>query len=166
MDKEEFTDFVVIVAFSFQGNRKCCSLQYYVERQTGKRFRSRVSVERYLKESGNSTGQQLMLVQYHRSPSKDFSLPDGWIVEKKPRSNSSRIDRVLTPLCLWFICDLCLCFQNHVRDRYFCLQSYIEPGTGNKFRSIAAVERYLQAVGNGTVDSVSMVHSRRLSVSF
>ncbi|KAL1208538.1 Methyl-CpG-binding domain-containing protein 7 [Cardamine amara subsp. amara] len=112
--------------------------KYYVERRTGKRFRSLVSVERYLKESKNSysTDQQLMLLQYHRSPSKDFRLPDGWIVEEKPRRNTSHIDR-----------------------------SYIEPGTGNKFRSMAAVERYLQAVGNGIVNSVSMVHSQRLSLA-
>ncbi|CAL9244294.1 unnamed protein product [Arabidopsis halleri] len=106
--------------------------KYYVERKTGKRFRSLVSVERYLRESGNRIDQQLMLLQNRRGHSKDFSLPDGWIVEEKPRKNSSHIDR-----------------------------SYIEPGTGNKFRSMAAVERYLQAVENSTVD---MVHSERLAL--
>ncbi|VVB16640.1 unnamed protein product [Arabis nemorensis] len=110
---------------------------YYVERRTGKRFRSLVSVERYLNESGNHTDQQpLMLLQYHRVNSKDFNLPAGWIVEKKPRRNSTHIDR-----------------------------TYIEPGTGNKFRSMAAVERYLQATGNSTLDSISMERSERLSLT-
>ncbi|XP_010443760.1 PREDICTED: methyl-CpG-binding domain-containing protein 7-like [Camelina sativa] len=103
-----------------------CIDKYYVEWKTRKRFRSLVSVERYLKESGNHTDQQLMLLQYRRSHSKDFRLPDGWIIEEKPRKSSTQIDR-----------------------------SYIEPETGNKFRSMAAVERYLLAVGNGAVDSVS-----------
>ncbi|CAA0410934.1 Methyl-CpG-binding domain-containing protein 7 [Arabidopsis thaliana] len=107
--------------------------KYYVERKTGKRFRSLVSVERYLRESRNSIEQQLRVLQNRRGHSKDFRLPDGWIVEEKPRRSSSHIDR-----------------------------SYIEPGTGNKFRSMAAVERYLISVGNITLDSVSMVHSERL----
>nr|VDC79244.1 unnamed protein product [Brassica rapa] len=96
--------------------------KFYVERKTGKRFRSLVSVERYLKQSGNRTDQQqVVLLQHHPVPSKDFNLPDGWIVEEKPRRNSGRIDRF-----------------------------YTEPGTGKKFRSLPAVETYL----NGTVDSV------------
>ncbi|CAN7033128.1 unnamed protein product [Brassica oleracea var. botrytis] len=104
--------------------------KFYVERKTGYRFRSLVSVERYLKDPGKRADKKPMLIEYHRPRSKGFSLPDGWIVEGKPRSNSSHIDK-----------------------------TYIEPGTGNKFRSLAAVERYL----NGTDDSVnSMVPSGRL----
>ncbi|KAG2297349.1 hypothetical protein Bca52824_044018 [Brassica carinata] len=96
--------------------------KFYVERKTGKRFRSLVSVERYLKESGNRKDQQqLVLLHHQRAPSKDFNLPDGWFVDEKPRRHSGRIDR-----------------------------AYIEPGTGKKFRSLPAVETYL----NGTVDSV------------
>lgn len=101
--------------------------RFYVERKTGKRFRSLVSVERYLNESGKRNDyqhqQQLVLLQqqHNRVPSKDFNLPDGWIVEEKPRKNSGRIDRF-----------------------------YIEPGTGKKFRSLPAVETYLNG---GTVDS-------------
>ncbi|XP_024012173.1 methyl-CpG-binding domain-containing protein 7 isoform X2 [Eutrema salsugineum] len=104
--------------------------KYYTERKTGKRFRSLVSVERYLQESRNCTDQQLMVLQSHRGLSKGFSLPEGWIVEEKPRRYSSHIDR-----------------------------SYIEPVTGKKFRSLPAVERYLRAVGSGRVDSASMVGS-------
>ncbi|KAJ4875117.1 Methyl-CpG-binding domain-containing protein 7 [Raphanus sativus] len=101
----------------------------YIERKTGNRFRSLVSVERYLKDPGKLADKQPMRIEYGRS--RDFSLPNGWIVEGKPRSNSSQIDK-----------------------------TYIEPGTGNKFRSLAAVERYL----NGANDSVnSMVPSGRLS---
>ncbi|CAN7140348.1 unnamed protein product, partial [Brassica rapa subsp. narinosa] len=105
--------------------------KFYVERKTGYRFRSLVSVERYLKDPGKLADKQPMRLEYNRGRSRDFSLPDGWIVEGKPRSNSSQIDK-----------------------------TYIELGTGNKFRSLAAVERYL----NGTDDSVnSMVPSGRLS---
>ncbi|KAJ0261395.1 Methyl-CpG-binding domain-containing protein 7 [Hirschfeldia incana] len=99
--------------------------RFYVERKTGKRFRSLVSVERYLNESGNRKDHQQQLVllqQHHRVPSKDFNLPDGWIVEEKRRRNCCRIDRF-----------------------------YIEPGTGKRFRSLPAVETYLNG---GTVDSV------------
>ncbi|XP_006280768.2 methyl-CpG-binding domain-containing protein 7 [Capsella rubella] len=110
--------------------------KYYVERKTGKRFRSLISVERYLTESRNRADQKLMLLQCKRSHSKDFSLPDGWIVEEKPRKTSSHIDR-----------------------------SYIEPKTGNKFRSMAAVERYLLSVGNATLDSVSMLQSNQIALA-
>ncbi|KAL0709962.1 hypothetical protein Bca4012_016940 [Brassica carinata] len=105
--------------------------RFYVERKTGKRLRSLVSVERYLKkDSGNRKDHQqlVLLPQHHRVPSKDFNLPDGWIVEEKHRRNYSRIDRF-----------------------------YIEPGTGKKFRSLPAVETYL----NGTADSVD---SEQLSI--
>ncbi|CAH8386463.1 unnamed protein product [Eruca vesicaria subsp. sativa] len=98
--------------------------RFYVERKTGKRLRSLVSVERYLKQSKNPKDQQqqqLVLSQHHPVPSKDFNLPDGWIVEEKHRRNSCRVDRC-----------------------------YIEPGTGKKFRSLPAVETYLNG---GTVDS-------------
>ncbi|CAH2069391.1 unnamed protein product [Thlaspi arvense] len=107
--------------------------KYYAEPKTGKRFRSLVSVERYLKESRNRTDEQLMVSQYHRGHSKDFSLPDGWIVEEKPRRGSSHIDKF-----------------------------YIEPGTGKKLRSMAAVETYL----NGAADSFQSIvhHSQRLSL--
>lgn len=68
-------------------------------------------------------------------------------------------------LCWCLVCVIVL--QSRFSKTFILLlQSYIEPETGNKFRSMAAVERYLQAVGNGTVDSVSMVQSNRLAVSF
>lgn len=138
---------------------KNCSLQFYVERKTGKRFRSLVSVERYLKQSGNRTDQQqVVLLQHHPVPSKDFNLPDGWIVEEKPRRNSGRIDRVYTILISVFVW-LSLVFLLYLNRYGCCLQFYTEPGTGKKFRSLPAVETYL----NGTVDSVD---SGQLSVSF
>ncbi|CAN8301240.1 unnamed protein product [Cochlearia groenlandica] len=108
--------------------------KYYVEGKTGKRFRSLVSVERYLKESKNLKDQQLTPLHYHHVHSKEFSLPDGWIVEEKPRKHSSQIDR-----------------------------TYIEPETGDKFRSLAAVERYLKAAENGSTVK-SIVHSERVSL--
>ncbi|CAN8244415.1 unnamed protein product [Cochlearia groenlandica] len=115
--------------------------KYYVERKTGKRFRSFVSVERYLKESKNHTyvtpkDEKLTpSSHHHHDHSKDFSLPDGWITEHKPRRDARRVDKY-----------------------------YIEPGTGRKFHSLPSVERYLQEVGKSRVDSVSMVHPERLSL--
>lgn len=79
------------------------SLQCYIERKTGNRFRSLVSVERYLKDPGKLADKQPMRIEYGRS--RDFSLPNGWIVEGKPRSNSSQIDKVHTSVgfgILWF----------------------------------------------------------------
>ncbi|KAM1205558.1 hypothetical protein ACFX13_006449 [Malus domestica] len=69
-------------------------------------------------EEPRSSGskRQLQLVTTSRS----FRLPDGWLVEEKPRPPSSTNPR-----------------QTH-SDKY-----YYEPGTGLKFRSLAAVQRYL-----------------------
>lgn len=80
------------------------SFQFYVERKTGYRFRSLVSVERYLKDPGKRADKKPMLIEYHRPRSKGFSLPDGWIVEGKPRSNSSHIDKVHTSVGLVIFC--------------------------------------------------------------
>ncbi|CAH8297308.1 unnamed protein product [Eruca vesicaria subsp. sativa] len=141
----------------FPRSNSGCIDKYYVERKTGKRFRSLVSVERYLKDPGKRADEQPKLYEYHRGRPRDFSLPDGWIVEAKPRRSSGHIDKVHTSVGL-VIFGLRVMVQLLVM--FVCLQSYIEPGTGNKFRSLAAVERYL----TGTVDSVnSMVPSGRLS---
>lgn len=40
------------------------------------------------------------------------------------------------------------------------LQSYIEPGTGKKLRSLAEVERYLKAGGDYTVEPLSVSFSK------
>ncbi|KAK7402172.1 hypothetical protein VNO78_14226 [Psophocarpus tetragonolobus] len=46
--------------------------------------------------------------------SSHFRLPDGWLVEEKPRASKSHVDKY-----------------------------YYEPGTGRKFRSLLAVQRHL-----------------------
>ncbi|KAJ0245934.1 hypothetical protein HA466_0175380 [Hirschfeldia incana] len=73
--------------------------------------------------------------QDHRNPraSKDFRLPPGWTVKAIQRRNSSDIDKY-----------------------------YTEQETGKRFRSLVSAERYLNSVGNGTLDSVSNVHSEQV----
>ncbi|XP_020532513.1 methyl-CpG-binding domain-containing protein 7 isoform X1 [Jatropha curcas] len=107
----------------------------YIEPGTGKRFRSLVSVQRYLTsdqlsltdgkvyttmaKEGNHTISllQMQTVPHNYKSCSHFTLPDGWVVEEKPRSNGNYAGVV----------DRC----------------YIEPGTGKRFRSLTSVERYL-----------------------
>ncbi|XP_021887663.1 methyl-CpG-binding domain-containing protein 7 isoform X2 [Carica papaya] len=106
--------------------------KYYHEPGTGKIFRSLTSVKKYLiEEPGNflteepNNGKNMQIVVHtterisHFRNTSSFELPDGWIVEEKPRKNIH---------------------YKGVIDRY-----YIEPGTGNRFRSLRAVERRLKA---------------------
>ncbi|EXC35060.1 Methyl-CpG-binding domain-containing protein 7 [Morus notabilis] len=114
--------------------RACCPSnprrvdRYYIEPKTGKKFRSVPEVKRYLmdgntdaftsevsNEAGNKSDMQITpLITWSTS---DFVLPDGWRIEEKPRSSGMYRGMV---------------------DKY-----YIESKTGKKFRSMAAVKRYL-----------------------
>ncbi|KAL0460298.1 UNVERIFIED_CONTAM: Methyl-CpG-binding domain-containing protein 7 [Sesamum latifolium] len=128
---------------------------YYYEPGTGRKFRSIREVERYLNGDTlfvcwflQSSGYRRMLFSGEKSsrcrrmivsggkllrldnelsqshlaitasqraaPAAPFVLPDGWIVEEVPRK------------------------YDHWTDKY-----YYEPHTGQKFRSLVAVERYL-----------------------
>lgn len=72
-----------------------------------------------------------------------FSLPPGWGVEEVPRSDGSRIDRVpkwLIPSSL--ILRLFLP-EDWWNELLILMQYYLEPGTGQKFRSMREVERHL-----------------------
>ncbi|KAM3691793.1 hypothetical protein ACB094_08G037900 [Castanea mollissima] len=101
--------------------------KYYHEPGTGRRFRSLIAAKRYLTEenqytptpeavkAGNENTMQIV-VRTMKSTSH-FKLPDDWVIEEKPRSNANYAGIV---------------------DKY-----YIEPGTGQRFRSLVAVERYL-----------------------
>ncbi|PNX92451.1 methyl-CpG binding domain-containing protein 7-like [Trifolium pratense] len=98
--------------------------KYYIEPQTGHKFRSLVAVQRYLNgETRNYLPIERMISENKdtivlRSPQSPFKLPDDWVVEHRPRvSKPNCVDRV---------------------DRY-----YIEPHTGVKFRSLVSVQRYL-----------------------
>ena len=53
-----------------------------------------------MKDLGKRADKKPMIIEHHRPRSKGFSLPDGWIVEGKPRSNSSQIDKVHTSVGL------------------------------------------------------------------
>lgn len=127
--------------------------KYYYEPQTGRKFRSLVSVKRYLNGEGEILPRKKpsnCLVPYQNSgslrrivydgklwrpdeleearygnlddivptslqPKASSLIPDGWIVEDIPRKCGFRSDRY-----------------------------YIEPITGQKFRSLPEVQRYLQ----------------------
>ncbi|KAL5581068.1 hypothetical protein UlMin_013510 [Ulmus minor] len=106
--------------------------KYYHEQSTGRRFRSLVAVKRYLsnKDTDMSTtpgtgSQEMQLLPYSPRSSSSFTLPDDWNVEEKQRSNIN--------------------YSNTVD------KTYIEPGTGNRFRSLRAVERYL----TGTIEDTT-----------
>ncbi|XP_038694418.1 methyl-CpG-binding domain-containing protein 7-like isoform X2 [Tripterygium wilfordii] len=91
--------------------------KYYFEPGTGRMFRSLLSIQRYLdqetKETLPSVAANNRLVPYTFRGSPSFKLPNGWVIEEKTRYNG-RIDKY-----------------------------YIEPGTGQRFRSRVSVERYL-----------------------
>ncbi|XP_065866469.1 methyl-CpG-binding domain-containing protein 7 isoform X3 [Euphorbia lathyris] len=96
-------------------------LDTYIEPGTGKRFRSLISVKRYIAErklhAATLKPHQMAILpcNFKRNPS--FRLPSGWDVEEKPRNNINYAGTV---------------------DR-----TYIEPGTGKRFRSLISVERYI-----------------------
>ncbi|CAL0324237.1 unnamed protein product [Lupinus luteus] len=108
--------------------------RYYYEPGTGRKFRSLLSVQRYLTQGiiedrcrTNGTiiprNQNTMQVITHNRENASFiELPNDWIVKKKPRNNNYAVG------------------VTNMTD--------IEPGTGRQFRSLKAVERYL-AGGNG-----------------
>ncbi|XVE79638.1 hypothetical protein DITRI_Ditri14bG0074000 [Diplodiscus trichospermus] len=101
--------------------------KYYYEPKSGRQFRSLTAVQKYLCEEmeSNLTTQRLkpgdensmQIVPNVFSGATPFKLPPGWTVDEKPRSNVRYAG---------------------VIDRY-----YIEPGSGKRFRSMRAVERYL-----------------------
>ncbi|XP_017982431.1 PREDICTED: methyl-CpG-binding domain-containing protein 7 [Theobroma cacao] len=100
---------------------------YYYEAGSGRQFRSLTAAQEYLcgdmeytrrpprVKPGNENSKQIV-PHVFRSASP-FMLRHDWIVEEKPRTNVRYAG---------------------VIDRY-----YIEPGTGQRFRSMISVERYL-----------------------
>ncbi|XP_042954486.1 methyl-CpG-binding domain-containing protein 7 isoform X1 [Carya illinoinensis] len=136
--------------------------KYYYEPRTGQQFRSLVAVERYLRDKKQDTptpdtvkarnenthqvsrnsvptnprGSQAFDKEFPASSfqlqirdctirsTSPFKLPDDWVIEEKPRSNinyAGVIDKL-----------------------------YIEPETGQRFRSLKAVERYLTEAKENT----------------
>ncbi|KAJ4834473.1 hypothetical protein Tsubulata_007930 [Turnera subulata] len=106
--------------------------KYYIEPGTGKKFRSLISVQRYLTgetdatprpvrvKTGNQNNLQVVPCSVLNSGSR-FHLPPDWIVEEIPRKSINYAGKI---------------------DRY-----YIEPGSGRRFRSLLSAEKYL-AEGN------------------
>ncbi|KAL6195647.1 hypothetical protein ACLB2K_031265 [Fragaria x ananassa] len=79
----------------------------------------------------------MQITPYTTRCSPSFGLPDGWKIEKKPRINTTYSDS----------------------DKY-----YIEPGTGRRFRSLVAVERYL-AEENEHTPLQALIPANKLTVS-
>ncbi|BFG34212.1 hypothetical protein CerSpe_204860 [Prunus speciosa] len=104
--------------------------RYYYEPDTGLKFRSLAAVQRYLTEGQIDTrtirskpGSECTIqnkLSTNRSTSS-FLLPDDWEIVEKQRYNSAAVDK-----------------------------TYIEPGTGQRFRSLRAVERYLTGANEYT----------------
>ncbi|KAJ7980901.1 Methyl-CpG-binding domain-containing protein [Quillaja saponaria] len=103
--------------------------RYYHEPGTGRRFRSFISVQRYLTEDRtaipiagtlkSADEYNMQIVTRYSGSTSSVKLPDGWVVEERPRKSNT--------------------YQK--KDKY-----YIEPETGVRFRSLKAVERYLTEV--------------------
>ncbi|OAY51766.1 methyl-CpG-binding domain-containing protein 7 isoform X2 [Manihot esculenta] len=99
--------------------------KYYYEPGTGRKFRSLLSVQKYLTEEKSfaskimkpGNGKNIQIVPGMFKSSSPFTLPEGWVVKEKRRSNINKAG---------------------VIDRH-----YIEPGTGKRFRSLASVKRHL-----------------------
>ncbi|KAM1040228.1 hypothetical protein ACFX2I_029454 [Malus domestica] len=132
--------------------------RYYIEADTGLRFRSLPAVQRYLTEGQTETftkrikpGSECLVssrIQKVVNPkhkqitpcttrrtSSSFKLPDGWEIEEKPRRKSRVIDK-----------------------------TYIEPVTGRQFRSLVAVERYLTEA-NEEVPLKALMPATKSSIS-
>ncbi|KAL6204674.1 hypothetical protein ACLB2K_021941 [Fragaria x ananassa] len=129
--------------------------RYFIEPDTGQKFRSLVAVRRYL--TGGQVARQatadkqvtvdkqatvdkratMQITPHTTRCSPSFGLPDGWKIEKKPRINTTYSDS----------------------DKY-----YIEPGTGRRFRSLVAVERYL-AEENEHTPLQALIPANKLTVS-
>ncbi|XP_008222966.1 PREDICTED: methyl-CpG-binding domain-containing protein 7 isoform X2 [Prunus mume] len=104
--------------------------RYYYEPDTGLKFRSLAAVQRYQTEGQIDTrtirskpGSECTI---QNTPSTNrntssFLLPDDWEIEEKRRYNSAAVDK-----------------------------TYIEPGTGQRFRSLRAAERYLTGANEYT----------------
>ncbi|PQQ03603.1 hypothetical protein Pyn_38683 [Prunus yedoensis var. nudiflora] len=105
-------------------------VQYYIEPGMGLKFRSLSAVQRYLTEGKIETRTKnsepgnewnKQIAPRTTWSTSSFILPDGWEVEEKQRNNSHIIDK-----------------------------TYIEPGTGLRFRSLISVERYLTGANEDT----------------
>ncbi|XP_019436228.1 PREDICTED: methyl-CpG-binding domain-containing protein 7-like isoform X2 [Lupinus angustifolius] len=120
--------------------------RYYYEPGTGRKFRSLLSVQRYLthgiiddrsRTSGSIIPQNqntMQIITHSRKNSSFIELPNDWIVKKKPRNNN---------------------YGAGVTDT-----TDIEPGTGRRFRSLKAVERYLAGENGCTAITKSGVKPR------
>ncbi|KAH9661287.1 methyl-CpG-binding domain-containing protein 7 [Citrus sinensis] len=110
--------------------------KYYYEPRTGRQFRSLLSIQKYLTGEEDTVSpkrvkygnvQNMQIVPCATKSAASFGLPDNWIVQEIPRKNINYAGTI---------------------DRFFLLSSilqyYIEPGTGFRFRSRLAAERYLQ----------------------
>lgn len=111
-------------------------MQYFIDPETGKKFRSRNEVQRYLNNEDKPPKIKPLRLQYGTKDSLDqkmminsgenmtprcnwratkgFTVPDDWYVERVPRKSGRHVDKY-----------------------------YHDPVTGRKFRSVVDVERYL-----------------------
>lgn len=118
--------------------------KYYRDPETGLQFRSLKEVERYITEGVTPTRSRIKKPNNHNNEKKldsedekvddyqlattttvstpasvsPFQLPHGWVVKEVPRISG-----------------------HHAADKY-----YFEPGTGQKFRSLVAVQKHLADV--------------------
>ncbi|XP_034921162.1 methyl-CpG-binding domain-containing protein 7 isoform X2 [Populus alba] len=107
---------------SKRGNRRSHNDKYHYEPGTGQRFCSMISTQKHLsgetsKSAKPGNKKNIQIDPYIFKSCSLFDLPNGWIVEKKPRKNME---------CAGII------------DKH-----YFEPETGKRSRSLRSVEKYL-----------------------
>ncbi|KAJ6904856.1 methyl-CpG-binding domain-containing protein 7 isoform X1 [Populus alba x Populus x berolinensis] len=117
---------------SKRGNRRSHNDKYHHEPGTGQRICSMISTQKHLsgetsKSAKPGNKKNIQIDPYIFKSCSLFDLPNGWIVEKKPRKNME---------CAGII------DKNHEKC-YFVVQHYFEPETGKRSRSLRSVEKYL-----------------------
>ncbi|XP_044483019.1 methyl-CpG-binding domain-containing protein 7-like isoform X4 [Mangifera indica] len=100
--------------------------KYYYQPESGRRFRSLISIQKYLSRDTEDTimpkrmksdnKNYMQIVPFNTKSGSSYGLPDNWVVQERPR------------------------IRGRIIDKY-----YIETGTGLCLRSRIAVERYLAA---------------------
>ncbi|KAL0729401.1 hypothetical protein Bca4012_025494 [Brassica carinata] len=150
----------------------------FSEPRTGREITALASVQRHLVGDVNQRRlsrspkfyEKRRTEQDHRLASKDFRLPKGWTVEGIQRRDASQIDKVLMREESFVSLISSVRMIEHIvligllnKEEFVLVPCSI---TLSKKQESGSVERYLNSNGNGTVASVSKVHSEQVPVDF
>ncbi|KAG8387809.1 hypothetical protein BUALT_Bualt02G0059700 [Buddleja alternifolia] len=138
---------------------------YYYEPGSGRKFRSRKDVERYLNGdeyfgsgrrlsprnhvelSSNSTRQRMLLYDKPNSENRRMIVSGGKLLRLHDELSKSHLAIVpsikAAPRAPFILPDGWIVEEVPRKDINFSDKYYYEPGTGRKFRSLVSVEKYL-----------------------